>query len=46
MYIVTSQDVHVASRCLAMSKFDDWESCNYKNDSLFACATVYGLYYE
>jgi len=43
---VAEQGVHVVSRCLFDQEKDTFSSGSYKNSSLFATATVYGLYFE
>jgi tctex1 domain-containing protein 2 len=40
------QDLRVASRCLWDSRYDNCISVEYKNQSMFVVANVYGLYYE
>ncbi len=40
------QGLQVASRCLCDSKSDNHASATYKNNSIFAVATVHGFYYE
>ena len=40
------QDIRFGSRCLWDSGFDNSASATYKNDSLYAVATVYAIYFE
>ena len=40
------QAVRIGSRCLWDTTFDSFASCEFKNTSLFAVATVYGVYFE
>lgn len=42
----TGQDIRVGSRCVWDSAFDNCASVVYKNDSLFAVATVFAIYFE
>ena len=42
----TGQDIRVGSRCVWDSMFDNCASVVYKNDSLFAVATVFAIYFE
>jgi len=39
-------DVQLASRCLWGPNTDGFASASYRNDSLFAVATVYAVYHE
>lgn len=41
-----NQGMQGASRCLWNPDFDTYATASYKNTSLFAMATVYGLYFE
>ena len=43
---VDGQWVEVASRCLMDCQTDNFASSFFKNDSLYAVATVYGMYHE
>ena len=38
------QGVKMSSRCLWDPDTDDWASVQFQNDSLFAIATVHGIY--
>ena len=40
------QAMRVGSRCLWDTNFDTYTSYEYKNGSIFAVATVYGVYFE
>jgi hypothetical protein len=40
------QDIRCTSRCLWDTNFDRFVSVVYKNDSLFAVATLFAVYYE
>jgi len=40
------QDVRVASRCLWDTATDNYASVNYKNQHLWCCAMIFGLYTE
>ena len=42
----TGQDLRVGSRCIWDSAFDNTATAVYKNDSLFAVATVFAIYFE
>jgi len=39
-------DVQLSSRCLWVPSTDTFSSASYSNDSLFAVATVYAVYFE
>jgi len=39
-------DMQLASRCLWVPSTDAFASTSYSNDSLFAAATVYAVYFE
>jgi len=39
-------DIQLASRCLWVPNTDAFASASYSNDSLFAVATVYAVYFE
>ena len=41
-----NQEVKVGSRCLWDVKLDTYTSAEYQNTSLFAIATVFGIYFE
>ena len=41
-----NQEVKVGSRCLWDVKLDTYTSVEYQNTSLFAIATVFGIYFE
>ena len=41
-----SQSTRVASRCLWNENFDNYASASFRNESMFAQATVYGIYLE
>ncbi|KAI8509210.1 Tctex-1 [Branchiostoma belcheri] len=41
-----NNDVELASRCLWDQDKDNFATVTYRNDSLFAVATVYGVYFE
>lgn len=41
-----NQQIKVGSRCLWDDKLDTYTSVEYQNISLFAIATVYGIYFE
>lgn len=43
---LADQGIRVASRCLMDKNTDKFASGSFKNNSLFAVATVYGFYYE
>ena len=42
----TAQSVQMASRCLWDHNNDSFAAATYRNQSLYAIATVYGLYME
>jgi len=39
-------DMQLASRCLWVPNTDAFSSASFSNDSLFAVATVYAVYFE
>ena len=41
-----SQGFHETSQCLWDTSTDNWACASYKNDSIFAVATVHAVYYE
>jgi hypothetical protein len=41
-----SQSARVASRCLWNENFDNYASANFYNETMFAQATVFGIYLE
>lgn len=43
---IGKQAMRIGSRCLWDASFDTYTSYEYKNGSIFAVATVYGVYYE
>ena len=43
---VEGQGIRVASRCLWDHETDSYASATFKNATLFAIATVFGIYYE
>lgn len=43
---VSGQGVHIASRCLWNSRFDNFAQESYKNDHLFAQASVFAVFVE
>ncbi|XP_070541649.1 dynein light chain Tctex-type protein 2B-like [Ptychodera flava] len=43
---ITNQGIEICSRCLWDARNDDHASAFYKNSSLFAVATAYGVYFE
>ena len=42
----TGQCLEAASRCLWDDQVDSFACATYKNDSIFAIATVFAIYYE
>ena len=40
------QGVRMVSKCMWNSSFDNYASCSYVNDSLFAVCMVFGSYFE
>lgn len=43
---LNEQDLRIASRCLWDDKFDRVASSSFCNETLFACASVFGVYRE
>ena len=43
---IKGQDMVIASRCLWDTTVDNFAQAQYKNSSLFASASVFGIYYE
>ncbi|XP_076975622.1 dynein light chain Tctex-type 5 [Tamandua tetradactyla] len=43
---LTSQSMHIGSRCLWDTKNDNFSSYAFRNSSLFAVANVYAIYFE
>ncbi|XP_069792447.1 dynein light chain Tctex-type 5 [Narcine bancroftii] len=43
---LNDQGMQIVSRCLWDTSTDNYATATYKNSSLFAVATVYGLYFE
>ena len=41
-----NQEIKVGSRCLWDARLDTFISVEYQNTSLFAIATVFGIYFE
>ena len=43
---VLGQGVHITSRCLWNARFDNFAQESFKNDQLFAQASIYAVFVE